>query len=142
MQSSYVYISPSLKIPLTELEFRTSRSSGPGGQNVNKLETRVELIFDLKHSPSINPHLRNRIIKNLSNILDSSGVIRLISQESRSQWQNKQIVIKRLVSLFKSALIIHKKRIATKPTKSSQELRLHSKRVRSITKRLRRTDLE
>ena len=109
---------------------------------MNKLETRVKLSFDLAHSSSINPHLRDRIIKNLSSVLDSSGVIRLISQESRSQWQNKQIVIERLTALLRSALIIRKKRIATKPTKSSQELRLHSKRIHGKTKRLRKAELE
>lgn len=142
MQSLYIHISPSIKIPLTELEFRTSRSGGPGGQNVNKLETRVELMFDIQHSPSLTSHIRERLLTHLAGSLDSSGVIRIVSQESRSQWKNKQLAIEKLTILLKSALAIRKKRIATKPTKIASEVRLQSKRIRSETKRLRKVNIE
>jgi ribosome-associated protein len=93
MLASYVVVTQSLKIPITELQFRTSRSGGPGGQNVNKLETRVELLFDVANSPFIPEHLRRRLLSNLSSKLDSLGVLRVVAQDSRSQWNNKQFAI-------------------------------------------------
>jgi ribosome-associated protein len=142
MFASQVFISHSLRIPLAELLFRTSRSGGPGGQNVNKLETRVELLFDVAHSPSIPENLRQRLLTNLHSRLDSTGVLRIVAQESRSQWKNKQFAITKLAALLKSALIVRKKRIATKPTKTARENRIRAKKVRSETKRLRKVDVE
>ncbi len=142
MLASYIVISHSLKIPLAEIQFRTSRSSGPGGQNVNKLETRVELLFDVAGSPSIPDHLRQRLLNYLASHLDSSGVLRIVVQDSRSQWKNKQLAIERLMMLLKSALIMRKKRVATKPTNTAREDRLRIKKVKSETKRLRRVIIE
>jgi ribosome-associated protein len=139
MVSSHVIISHSLKIPIAELQFRTSRSGGPGGQNVNKLETRVELIFDLKNSPTISPQLRQRLLTNLASKLDSSGVLRIVAQDSRSQWKNKQLAIDKFISLLKIASVIPKKRVATKSTATSKEKRLLRKKMRSETKRLRKS---
>ena len=138
MLASHVIVAHSLKIPLAELQFRTSRSGGPGGQNVNKLETRVELLFDVAHSPCISEHLRQRLLSNLSSKLDSLGVLRVVAQDSRSQWKNKQFAIERL----KSALKVRKKRISTKPTKTARENRLRTKKVRGETKRLRKVVIE
>jgi ribosome-associated protein len=137
-----ILISHSLKIPIAELIFRTSRSSGPGGQNVNKLETRVELLFDITHSPNIPEFLRQRIISKLQPDISSSGVLRIVVQDSRSQWKNKQIAVKKLIGLLKSAIVIPKKRIATKPAKSAKENRLRSKKITSERKKLRRIVLE
>ena len=142
MDGSSVRISHSLKIPLSEIQFRTSRSGGPGGQNVNKLETRVELLFDLLHSPGIPEHLRRQLQSNLTSHLDSTGHIRIVVQQSRSQWQNKQLAIGKLSLLLNHALIVRKKRIATKPTKTAKETRLRTKKGRSEIKRLRRIVLE
>jgi ribosome-associated protein len=139
MLASHVVVSHSLKIPLSELQFRTSRSGGPGGQNVNKLETRVELLFDLANSQSIPQNLRQRLLANLSIKLDSSGILRIVVQDSRSQWKNKQLAIEKFTALLKSALVIRKKRIATKSTKASKENRLQRKKIRSETKRLRKS---
>ncbi|RPI03970.1 MAG: aminoacyl-tRNA hydrolase [Ignavibacteriae bacterium] len=141
MESSII-ISPALKIPAAELQFKTSRSGGPGGQNVNKLETRVELVFDLANSPSIPAHIRQRLLLQLSSHADSSGTIHVIVQESRSQWKNKQLALERLTTLLKKALVIRKKRVATKPTRAAREVRLQSKKARSKTKQLRKTSLD
>ena len=142
MNLSHIVISHEIHIPLSEIIFRTSRSGGPGGQNVNKLETRVEVIFDVEHSPSIPDELRRRIMKNLSSQLDSSGLLHVVSQDTRSQWKNKQLAIERLSAVLKSALRVRKKRIATKPTLLAREKRLRTKKARSRTKQLRKVSLE
>ena len=142
MLASQVIVTHSFKIPIAELLFRTSRSSGPGGQNVNKLETRVELLFDVAHSTYIPEHLRPHLLSNLSSRLDSLGVLRVVAQDSRSQWKNKQLAIEKLAVLLKSALKVRKKRISTKPTRTAREDRLRMKKVRSETKRLRKVVIE
>jgi ribosome-associated protein len=138
MVETRIPISHSIKIPTAELLFKTSRSGGPGGQNVNKLETRVEVLFDVEHSPSIPEHCRQRLLEKLSPHIDSSGILHSVAQDTRSQWKNKQLALERLVDLLKSGLIIPKKRIATKPTLSGREGRLRTKKARSQTKKLRK----
>jgi len=142
MLASHIVLSHSLKIPLTELQFKTSRSGGPGGQNVNKLETRVEVLFDVANSPSLSNTARQRLLDKLTSLLDSSGILHVVAQDTRSQWKNKQLAIERLKDLLKSALIIRKKRIATRPTHAAQENRLRTKKTRSQIKRLRRVSIE
>jgi ribosome-associated protein len=139
---SHITISHSWKLPLAELQFKTSRSGGPGGQNVNKLETRVEVIFDVQNSPSIPIHLHQHLLKVLSSHLDSSGVLHIIVQDTRSQWKNKQLAIERLRDLLKSGLIVRKKRIATKPTHTAREVRIRKKKARSQTKQMRKVVFE
>ncbi len=143
MLESNITISHSLKIPSAELKFKTSRSGGPGGQNVNKLETRVEVLFDVANSPTIPEHIRQRLLNNLTSQLDSSGVLHIVTQDTRSQWKNKQLLaVERLSTLLKSALIVHKKRIATKPTHTAREMRLRTKKSRSQTKQMRKVVVE
>jgi ribosome-associated protein len=142
MDASSIVVSPMLKIPLSELQFRTSRSGGPGGQNVNKLETRVELLFDLLNSPGIAVHLKHRLQNNLISHVDSSGLIRIVVQQSRSQWQNKQLAVEKLILLLRQALTVRKKRIATKPTRTAKEVRLRTKKGRGEIKRLRKIVME
>ncbi len=142
MLETHVVITHSLKIPAAELQFRTSRSGGHGGQNVNKLETRVELLFDIAHSTSIPDSLRQRLLLKLSSKLDSSGILRIVAQDSRSQWKNKQLAVGRFAAIIKSALKVNKKRISTKPTKTSRESRLRMKKIRGDTKRLRKIIIE
>lgn len=142
MFESQIIISHSLKIPFAELQFKTSRSGCPGGQNVNKLETRVEVLFDIANSPNILNHIRQRLLNNLTHQLDSSGILHVVAQDTRSQWKNKQLAIERLTDLLKSALIVHKKRIATNPTHTAREVRLRIKKARSKTKLMRKVSIE
>lgn len=126
-----------LFIPSHEFRFRTSRSGGPGGQNVNKLETRVELLFDVKNSSVLNDDQRKLVLEKLSSRIDEEGVLRIVVQESRSQWENKQLAIKKLHQVLQKALKPQKPRVKTKPTRSSRERRLEGKKKRGGTKRLR-----
>jgi ribosome-associated protein len=131
-------VTSSVRLPVSELHFRTSRSSGPGGQNVNKLETRVELLFDVAQSPSFSDEQRERILLSLGSRIDGEGVLHISSQRSRSQWENKQGAIEKLVSLLREALKVRKKRIKTAPTRSSNETRVQLKKKHSQKKKLRK----
>jgi ribosome-associated protein len=142
MFESHIHISHSLTIPLAELQFKTSRSGGPGGQNVNKLETRVEVLLDIANSQSFPDRYRQRLLKNLTSQLDSSGILHIIAQDTRSQWKNKQLAIERLTDVLNAALIVRKKRIATKPTRTSREVRIRTKKARGQAKRLRKVSIE
>jgi ribosome-associated protein len=132
-----LHINRRVSIPLSELSFRFSRSSGPGGQHVQKSSTRVELIFDVANSPSLSDAQRARVLKRLSSHVDSLGVLRLISQSERSQWRNRQEALERLQALMREALKRRKRRKATRPTAASRERRLQQKRRRSEIKRTR-----
>jgi len=127
-----------LSVPFNELILVTSRSGGPGGQNVNKLETRVELRFDIGHSQVLLPEEKAILIERLHSRLDRHGVLRIVSQESRSQWKNKQIVLEKFTEIVRNALKPRKKRKPTKPSKNSREQRLKAKRIRSERKKNRR----
>lgn len=131
-------IFPWLKIPESELEFRFTRSSGPGGQNVNKVATRVELMFDVARSPSLDERKRDRIQTRLAGMMDRDGILHLASQESRSQWKNRMDVIEKFVALLKKALAPQHRRIATGPTSGSRLARVKQKRARSAAKAFRR----
>lgn len=113
---------------LNELSFKAVRSSGSGGQHVNKVSSKIELSFDLANSLAFTDEKRERIIYKLQNRLTKDGVLILQCDESRSQHKNKEIIIKRFLSLIDVALIIPKKRIRTKTPKSVIRKRLKSKR--------------
>lgn len=120
-----------------ELEFRTSRSSGAGGQHVNKTETRVELRFDIDRSMVLDEEQRWMLKGRLQSRLVRDSVLILTEQNSRSQLRNKQLVVERFVGLIRAALVKPKKRKATKPTKASQLKRRENKKRQSDKKRLR-----
>jgi ribosome-associated protein len=119
---------------LSELIFQTSRSSGPGGQNVNKVESRVQLKFDVNNSLVLSEEEKVTLIQKGANKIDQEGFLHLSSQEKRSQIQNKELVIRKFYDLLKSAFHKKKVRKATKPSKSSKEKRLKSKKALSEKK--------
>jgi len=136
-------ISSHLSIPLAELQFRFSRSGGAGGQNVNKVSTRVELVFDAVHSPSLSEHQKELIVSRLRPRVSSDGRVTISSQESRSQWRNREIAIQKFITLISQSLKQTIPRIATKTTKSARERRLKGKKLESKKKETRRRlDLE
>jgi ribosome-associated protein len=131
-------ITGTTRIPEAELDFRFSRSSGPGGQHVNRTETRVELVFDLAHTPSLRDDQRARALQRLAPYVDKKGVLHLVSESSRSQLRNREEVVARFQTLLRGALKVPKRRYATAPTRAARERRLESKRQRSASKRRRR----
>ncbi len=131
-------ILPTLEIPSSEVSFSFTRSGGKGGQNVNKVETKVELAFDVLNSPCLNATQRQTLLLKLASRLDSNGVLRVTSQKHRSQIQNRNDAIAKFIALLAEALAPEKKRTKTKPTKSSKEKRLTAKKQHSEKKSARR----
>jgi ribosome-associated protein len=132
-----LHIAPGVNIPSTELSFRFSRSSGPGGQHVNRSATRVELLFDVAGSPTLSDSMRGRLLARLTSHLDSTGVLHLVSQSTRSQLRNREELVERFRALLAGALVERRKRHATRPTLGSREERLRSKRHHGEIKRRR-----
>jgi len=131
-------ISADLQLPLAELEFRASRSGGPGGQHVNTSSTRIEVWWDVAGSPSLSEEQRARLLTRLAPRLDSSGRIRLVASGTRSQLRNREEATERLREVVAAALVVPRKRKPTRPTRAAKAARVESKRRRSATKRDRR----
>jgi len=130
-----ISITPALSIPEEELQFRFSRSSGPGGQHVNKSETRVELLFDVAGSPSLSDWQRQRILQRLAGYIDAAGVLHLVASSERSQLRNREEVVERFCALAAAALRVLKRRRPTQPTQASRERRLAGKTRRGELKK-------
>ncbi len=127
-----------LEIPDAELSFATGRSSGPGGQNVNKVETRVTLLFDVDGSPSLSQSQRDRLQRRLATRINKHGVLRVVSQRHRTQAANRQAATERFIELVRGALRRQRRRVATSPSAQARARRLESKRRRSRLKERRR----
>ncbi|ADV48642.1 aminoacyl-tRNA hydrolase [Cellulophaga sp. E16_2] len=123
---------------VNELQFKAVRSSGAGGQHVNKVSTKIELFFDVVNSTSLNILEKEKIYLKLKNKLNKEHVLQLQCDESRSQHKNKTLAIKRFLGLLENALKEPKKRKRTKPSRSSIEKRLHSKK-KAAEKKANRT---
>jgi ribosome-associated protein len=134
-----IAITHDLAIPLSELTYRFSRSSGPGGQHVNRSETRVELLFDIARSPSLSEMQRDRLVTRLGHYVDTEGTLHLFSSLTRSQLANREDVSARFQALLRAALHERKRRLPTRPTAGGRERRLSAKRQRSEIKHTRRS---
>lgn len=119
----------------SEIYFKTSRSSGSGGQNVNKVSTKVELNFDVTNSKLLTPEQKHLIFSKLGNRINKEGVLKVIVQETRSQFENKEIALKKFRELLAYAFHRPKKRIKTKVSKGAKEKRLQGKKKRSEIKK-------
>jgi ribosome-associated protein len=131
MERESIRVTRSVSIPLSEIDLRFSRSSGPGGQHAQKTETRVEAIFDVERSEALTSRQKQRVVQKAGSLL------RAVAQDERSQTRNRELAIERLATLIADALRVERRRVPTKPGKAAVERRLEQKRRRSKTKRLR-----
>ncbi|HSS79667.1 MAG TPA: alternative ribosome rescue aminoacyl-tRNA hydrolase ArfB [Gaiellaceae bacterium] len=132
MADESIQVTRSVSLPRSEIDFRFSRSSGPGGQHAQKSDTRVEASFDVEASSALTEAQKRRVLAK------AGPVLRAVAQDERSQWRNRELATARLVESLRQALKVERRRRPTKPTKASRERRLEAKRRRSDTKRLRR----
>ena len=127
-----IRVTRSVLLPVSEIEMRVSRSSGPGGQHAQKSSTRVEASFDVEASSALTETQKRRVVARAGNVL------RAVAQDERSQARNRELAVERLVEKLRAALAVPRRRVATKPSAAARERRLEEKRRRARTKALRR----
>jgi ribosome-associated protein len=132
MSGESIQVTRTVAIPVSEIELRFSRSSGPGGQHAQKTETRVEATFNVDASSALTPAQKDRVVRRVG------PVIRAVSQDERSQARNRELAVERLVAALRDALRVERRRRPTTPTAAARERRLAQKRRRSELKELRR----
>lgn len=125
-------VTRSVVLPLSEIDLRVSRSSGPGGQHANTSETRVEAVFDVEASGALTRIQKHRVIAR------AGPILRAIAQDERSQARNRELAVDRLVTRLAEALRVERRRVPTGPSRAAKEQRLDAKKRRGATKRLRR----
>jgi len=130
-------VNESVSIPRSELDVRVSRSSGAGGQHVNKTSSRVEIFWNIPGSRALSEEQKTRILAKLASRLTTEGSVRVVASDMRSQSRNRDLAEKRLAELVRRALLVPKKRRATRPSLASREARLESKKRQSSKKRER-----
>lgn len=133
MDGESIRVTRSVLLPLAEIDFRFSRSSGPGGQHANRSETRVEALFDVESSRALTAVQKRRVVAR------TGPTIRAVAQDERSQWRNRELAVERIAEQLRAALKVDRRRKPTKPTAAARERRLEDKRRRSETKRMRRS---
>jgi ribosome-associated protein len=131
-------VDATLSIPRSELDVRVSRSSGAGGQHVNKTSSRVEIFWNVASSRALTEEQRERLQEKLASRLSSDGAVRVVASDMRSQARNRELAEERLAELVRRALVIPRRRKPTKPTRAAKEARLDSKKRHSHKKRQRR----
>jgi ribosome-associated protein len=136
--SADLEIAPGLVLPARELSFTAVRAGGPGGQNVNKVSTKVELRFDLDRNTTLAPQVLARLRAQNGARLDAEGRLLVVADDTRSQLMNLELARQRLAELVRRALIVPKRRRATKPSRGARQARLDNKKKRSETKQGRR----
>jgi ribosome-associated protein len=134
----WLEITATVRVPASELEYRASRSGGPGGQHVNTSSTRVELVWDVVATTALDDAQRALVVARLGSRIDTAGRLRLVSAGSRSQLRNREAVTERLRRLVADALVPPRPRKRTKPTAAAKARRLDTKRRRGALKRTRR----
>ncbi|HET8895476.1 MAG TPA: alternative ribosome rescue aminoacyl-tRNA hydrolase ArfB [Gaiellaceae bacterium] len=130
--SESIRVTRTVTVPLAEIELRTSRSSGPGGQHAQKSETRVEAVFDVEASAALSDRQKQRVVAK------AGPVLRAIAQDKRSQARNKELALERLIDALREALRVPRRRKPTRPSAAARQRRLDEKKRRAETKRLRR----
>lgn len=131
-------VRPGLVIPRHELTFRASRAGGPGGQHVNTSSTRVEVVWNVRRTTALPPDERDRVLSKLASRIDAEGNLRVVGSEFRSQARNREAAVERLGETVRKALHVPKSRKKTRPTKSSVQKRLDTKKKLSSKKQDRR----
>ena len=127
-----IRVTRSVTLPVSEIEIRVSRSSGPGGQHAQKSSTRVEAVLDVEASSALSERQKRRVVAR------AGPVLRAVAQDERSQLRNRELAVERLVDKLRAALAVPRRRVATGPSRKARERRLEEKRRRATTKRLRR----
>lgn len=130
-------VNESVSIPRSELDMRVSRSSGAGGQHVNKTSSRVEIFWNIPGSRALSEDQKTRVLMKLASRLTTEGSVRVVASDMRSQSRNRDLAEERLAELVRRALLVPKKRKATRPSLASKEARLDSKKRQSSKKRER-----
>ena len=139
--SSVLFVSARLSIPRSELAVKASRSSGAGGQHVNKTASRIEISWNVNDSRALTDEQRQMLLARLASRLSGEGSIRVVASEMRSQLQNRERAESRLADLVRRALVVRKKRKPTRRPRSADEARLTSKKLHSRKKKERRRDI-
>ncbi len=131
MDGESIRVTPRVVLPLSEVQLRFSRSSGPGGQHAQRSETRVEAVFDVAASETLTDAQKRRVQAR------AGSVLRAVAQDERSQWRNRELALERLAQTLATALRTERRRVPTRPSTGERERRLEEKRRRGETKRLR-----
>jgi ribosome-associated protein len=132
VEGDAIRVTRSVSLPVSDIEIRVSRSSGPGGQHAQKSATRVEALLDVERSDALSASQKQRVVRR------AGPVLRAVAQDERSQHRNRELAVERLVEKLRQALAVPRRRVPTRPSAAAKERRLEEKKRRAARKRLRR----